>query len=47
MKYKNILSETNNGITTITINRPKKLNALNRETIQELHEAFDEANDTS
>ncbi|MCZ4317807.1 enoyl-CoA hydratase-related protein [Aequorivita viscosa] len=47
MKYKNILSETNNGITTITINRPKKLNALNRETIQELHNAFDEANDTS
>ncbi|RSK41436.1 enoyl-CoA hydratase/isomerase family protein [Mangrovimonas spongiae] len=40
MSYNNILSEQNNGITTITINRPKKLNALNKATIQELHEAF-------
>jgi len=48
MSYNNILSEHSNGITTITINRPKKLNALNKETIQELHEAFDAANtDTS
>ncbi|MEM0517640.1 enoyl-CoA hydratase/isomerase family protein [Aequorivita flava] len=47
MKYNNILSETSNGITTITINRPSKLNALNRETIQELHNAFDEANASS
>lgn len=45
MSYKNILTETQDGITTITINRPKKLNALNKETIQELHEAFDEADD--
>lgn len=44
MSYQNILSESNNGITTITINRPSKLNALNRETIQELHEALDVAN---
>lgn len=44
MKYYNLLTETNNGITTITINRPKKLNALNKETIEELHEAFKEAN---
>lgn len=40
MSYKNILVEENNGITTITINRPNKLNALNKETIEELHEAF-------
>ncbi|WP_338732160.1 enoyl-CoA hydratase/isomerase family protein [Mangrovimonas cancribranchiae] len=43
MSYNNILSEQNNGITTITINRPKKLNALNKATIQELHEAFEAA----
>ena len=44
MSYENITSEFSNGITTITINRPKKLNALNKATIQELHDAFDEAN---
>ncbi|AUP79298.1 enoyl-CoA hydratase/isomerase family protein [Flavivirga eckloniae] len=44
MSYANLLLEKNNGITTITINRPKKLNALNKETISELHEAFKEAN---
>ncbi len=47
MKYQNILSRTENGITTITINRPSKLNALNRETIQELHEAFEEADNSA
>ena len=40
MNYNNILLKTQNGITTITINRPNKLNALNIETIQELNEAF-------
>lgn len=44
MSYQNILSKTNDGITTITINRPNKLNALNKATIQELHDAFDAAN---
>ncbi|TYC09248.1 enoyl-CoA hydratase [Bizionia gelidisalsuginis] len=43
MNYKNILTAFNNGITTITINRPTKLNALNIATIQELHTAFDTA----
>jgi len=43
MSYNNILISKKDGITTITINRPKKLNALNRETIQELHDAFEEA----
>lgn len=38
--YTNILTNLENGITTITINRPSKLNALNKETIQELHAAF-------
>jgi len=41
--YKNILTQRENGIEIITINRPDKLNALNKETIQELHNAFKEA----
>ena len=47
MNYENILSHYQNGITTITINRPSKLNALNKSTIQELHDALDEANNDS
>ncbi|MFD2725694.1 enoyl-CoA hydratase/isomerase family protein [Hyunsoonleella rubra] len=45
MVYNNILVQSEDGISTITINRPKKLNALNQETIQELHEAFTVANE--
>uniref|UniRef100_UPI00404AD544 enoyl-CoA hydratase/isomerase family protein n=1 Tax=Gelidibacter sp. TaxID=2018083 RepID=UPI00404AD544 len=44
MNYTNILSDTDNGITLITINRPSKLNALNKATIEELHDAFKAAN---
>ena len=40
MKYNTILSDFSDGVTTITINRPTKLNALNSATINELHEAF-------
>ncbi|GAL65561.1 enoyl-CoA hydratase/isomerase family protein [Jejuia pallidilutea] len=40
MTYKNLIVNSENYITTIIINRPKKLNALNQETIKELHEAF-------
>ena len=47
MSYNNILVSDNNGITTITINRPSKLNALNKATIQELHDAFSEADSDS
>lgn len=40
MNFENILFEESDHIAYITINRPTKLNALNRATIQELHEAF-------
>jgi len=45
MNYQNILSETQGNIATITINRPSKLNALNKATIQELHKAFEAADE--
>ncbi len=40
MQYENILIEYEGSIALITINRPKKLNALNRATLQELHAAL-------
>lgn len=40
MNYQNILLERWDDITVITINRPDKLNALNKATIDELHHAF-------
>lgn len=43
MKYKNLIINHEKGIATIFINRPEKLNALNKETIQELHEALKSA----
>jgi enoyl-CoA hydratase len=38
-----ILCEITNSILVITINRPDKLNALNRQTIEDLHEALVDA----
>jgi len=40
MSYQNIIAEHEGHLGFITIDRPKKLNALNKATIQELHEAF-------
>lgn len=44
MNFNNILIAISNSIAKVTINRPSKLNALNAETIVELHTAFDELN---
>ncbi len=44
MSYNNLLTEREGLILKITINRPKQLNALNKETIQELNHALDTAN---
>ena len=40
MNYENILVEQENSIQVITINRPSKLNALNKLTIEELSHAL-------
>lgn len=40
--YQTILTELQDGIFTITINRPDKLNALNKDVIAELGKALDE-----
>ena len=47
MNYENILIAIDNGIGQITINRPAKLNALNKATIQELHDAFESLENNS
>lgn len=41
--YHNLLIDDQDGICLITINRPEKLNALNKDTIQELSRAIEEA----
>lgn len=42
MNYQTLLSSLENGIFIITINRPDKLNALNKTVIEELSAALDE-----
>ena len=43
MNYKNIYTELNEGLMKIFINRPSKLNALNKETINELSSLLKDA----
>ncbi|MBI5369416.1 MAG: enoyl-CoA hydratase/isomerase family protein [Planctomycetes bacterium] len=42
MEYKNLLLSEMEGVATVTVNRPDKLNALNAATIAELGAAFDD-----
>lgn len=42
-----IVCEIQNGVLIVTINRPDKLNALNKQTIEELHETLVEAENQS
>ena len=44
MKFDNVLVSQEENIATVTINRPKKLNALNKATIEDLHNAFNQLN---
>ena len=44
MEYKNLLLEIKDGIAILKINRPKALNALNSETLDELKHAGDTIN---
>jgi enoyl-CoA hydratase len=43
LTYKNILTSVKDEILTITVNRPDKLNALTKDTIQEIGSAISEA----
>ena len=43
MAFRNLTLADRGAVRTLTINRPDKLNALNRETINELAIAFDQA----
>ena len=45
MKYDNIIVDNEDGITTITLNRPKKLNALDANILLELAQAIDDASE--
>jgi len=44
MNFENILINQQNNIAVVTINRPSQLNALNKQTINELHEALSALN---
>ena len=43
MTFENLLTAIDNGILTIIVNRPDKLNALNKKTVQEIGEAISSA----
>ena len=45
MEYKTIIVKKENHIATLTMNRPEKLNAINRPMFQELREAVEDINE--
>lgn len=47
MEYQNLLTELKDNILYVTINRPSKLNALNRQTLQELATLVNYVNETN
>src|SRR5581483_4237576 len=47
MSYQNLKTENRGGVFHIVINRPDKLNALNRDTVKELGMAIKQAKDDS
>ncbi|MEL7004834.1 MAG: enoyl-CoA hydratase-related protein, partial [Bacteroidota bacterium] len=47
MSYQNLLTHLDSGIVTIKINRPESLNALNVQTMNEIHNAIQEVYDNA
>ena len=43
MSYENVLTENRDGVLWLTVNRPEKLNALNRQTLTEIEQVIDSA----
>ncbi len=43
MELKNVLYDMRDGVAVVTVNRPEKLNALSRKTLEDIASAFDEA----
>lgn len=43
MEYQNLIAQNLGGILFVTINRPEKLNALNKATLADLHRVFNDA----